>query len=87
MVYGEVQQPLTVQEQVAVLLNGDSTDIFREIVEPFERQVCEAVVAHFNGNYVQASRVLGIARMTLRRKLGVKRPWGAIGRTGDHVPS
>ncbi len=34
------------------------------------------LVEHCKGNYVHASRILGISRMTLRKKLGVTRPWG-----------
>lgn len=65
-----------VNERVAELLAEGSQDIFRLVIEPIEREVVRAVVTHCKGNYVRASRLLGISRMTLRKKLGVVRPWG-----------
>lgn len=65
-----------VNERVAELLAEGSQDVFRLVIEPIEREVVRAVVTHCKGNYVRASRILGISRMTLRKKLGVVRPWG-----------
>jgi DNA-binding protein Fis len=65
-----------INARVAELLAEGSQDIYRLVIEPIEREVVRNVVAHCKGNYVRASRMLGISRMTLRKKLGVVRPWG-----------
>lgn len=66
----------SIEERVAELLAEGNQDIFRIVIEPVEREVVRLVVEHCKGNYVHASRILGISRMTLRKKLGVTRPWG-----------
>jgi DNA-binding protein Fis len=66
----------SIAERVSELLAEGNQDIFRIVIEPVEREVVRMVVEHCKGNYVHASRILGISRMTLRKKLGVTRPWG-----------
>ena len=69
-------QNSSIEERVSALLAEGNQDIFRIVIEPVEREVVRMVVEHCKGNYVHASRILGISRMTLRKKLGVTRPWG-----------
>lgn len=62
-----------IAERVAQLLAEGNEDVYRIVIEPIEREVVRRVVAHCRGNYLRASRILGISRMTLRKKIGVKR--------------
>ncbi|MDB5344971.1 MAG: hypothetical protein JWP89_3348 [Schlesneria sp.] len=62
-----------IAERVAQLLAEGNEDVYRIVIEPVEREVVRRVVAHCRGNYLRASRILGISRMTLRKKIGVKR--------------
>jgi DNA-binding protein Fis len=58
--------------RVDALLQEGQVDIFGKVVSQIECEVVKCVVDHLKGNYVRASKVLGIARMTLRRKLRIR---------------
>ena len=53
------------------LLQSGACDIHQIVIAEVERQILQQVLTHCNGNISRASRVLGISRMTLRRKLAV----------------
>ena len=50
-------------------LAAGSTDLFAEAMAHLESQLLPAVMAHTAGNQVQAAKILGIARNSLRKKL------------------
>lgn len=64
---------LALSQRIAKLVAEGNEDVYRIVIEPIEREVVRNVVAHCQGNYLRASRILGISRMTLRKKIGVKR--------------
>ena len=71
---------IVIAQRVAELLAAGNEDIYRIVIEPIEREVVKTVVAHCDGNYLRSSRILGISRMTLRKKIGVKRHFGGAAR-------
>lgn len=54
---------------VSSRLQDGSDDIYHEAVEITEREVISRVLRHTKGNQVQATRLLGITRSTLRSKI------------------
>lgn len=50
-------------------LRAGSSDIYKEGVDITEREVISRVLRHTNGNQVQATKLLGITRSTLRSKI------------------
>jgi DNA-binding protein Fis len=65
-----------IADWVTRLLNEGKTDVHRTILAQVELDVLAAVVEHCNGSYLRASRILGISRTTLRKKIGRKSPSG-----------
>jgi len=58
-----------IARRVHEMIEADEPDMFRNIIDDAEQLIIEEVLNHFHGNQVQASRVLGISRTTLRGKL------------------
>jgi nitrogen regulation protein NR(I) len=60
-------------EMAAALISaaqrGELTDARNRIVEAAEREIISQVIEHTHGNQLQAARLLGISRLTLREKL------------------
>lgn len=54
---------------VTDLLAAGRDDIYRTVVRSMEKELFHAVLVHFKGNRLKASRALGISRFTLRKKL------------------
>jgi two-component system nitrogen regulation response regulator GlnG len=54
---------------VQSLLRPGQADLFRQVGREVDRVVLEEVLRHTRGNQVEASRILGISRTTLRAKL------------------
>jgi two-component system nitrogen regulation response regulator GlnG len=54
---------------VAERIAGGSEDLYAESLERMEREVLVRVLRHTNGNQVQAARILGITRGSLRTKI------------------
>jgi two-component system nitrogen regulation response regulator GlnG len=54
---------------VAERIAAGSEDLYAEALAIMERQVLTAVLRHTGGNQVQAARILGIARNSLRSKI------------------
>jgi DNA-binding NtrC family response regulator len=50
-------------------LAAGATDLYSETIANTERHLLHKVLAHTNGNQVQASGLLGISRVTLRNKI------------------
>jgi two-component system nitrogen regulation response regulator GlnG len=60
---------------IAERLEGGSQDLYAEALTSMERHLLTAVLRHTSGNQVQAARILGITRGSLRTKiraLGIK---------------
>ncbi len=51
------------------MADHDVTDLYRLVMEEVERPLFESVLHHANGNLSQASRMLGLTRSTLRKRL------------------
>jgi len=58
-----------VASRVHKMIEADEPELFRSIIDDAEHVIIREVLHHFQGNQVQASRVLGISRTTLRGKL------------------
>lgn len=58
-----------IASRVHKMIEADESDLFRRIIDDAEHVIIQEVLNHFQGNQVQASRVLGISRTTLRGKL------------------
>ena len=54
---------------VAERLQGGSSDLYAEALGLMERRLLTAVLRHTGGNQLQAAKVLGITRGSLRTKL------------------
>jgi Fis family transcriptional regulator len=51
-------------------LNGyETTDLYDVVLREFERPLFSCVMEHYNGNQTRAAEILGISRVTLRKKL------------------
>ncbi len=50
-------------------LDAGSEDLYAEALASMERQVLTIVLRHTAGNQVQAARILGITRGSLRNKI------------------
>ena len=53
-------------------------DLYRVVQSEVDRVLLREVLAHVQGNQVQASQLLGISRSTLRSKLGLNKNPEAI---------
>jgi DNA-binding protein Fis len=62
---------LEVGRLVENLLRAGKDDIYRKVTAAVERVVLETVLRNVKGNQVQASKLLGISRTTLRAKLRI----------------
>jgi two-component system nitrogen regulation response regulator GlnG len=58
-----------VEDLVVAMLRGGQDEIYRKVQFAVDRVVLQQVLRHVHGNQVEASRVLGISRTTLRAKL------------------
>ncbi|MCA9259997.1 MAG: sigma-54-dependent Fis family transcriptional regulator [Planctomycetales bacterium] len=59
------------REMVDRRLEAGSTDLYAECLAEAERKIFCRLLEHTQGNQAQASRILGISRATLRKKLRV----------------
>ena len=62
-------EPLVLELRIAERLAAGSTNLHAEALAHLETHLIPAVLAHTNGNQVQAAKILGIARNSLRKKL------------------
>jgi two-component system nitrogen regulation response regulator GlnG len=62
-------EDLGLEAFIRARLSADATDLYGETHRQVDRVLLSRVLEHTNGNQVQAARLLGIARETLRRKL------------------
>lgn len=85
-VIAEPTMDMALSQRIAKLVAEGNEDVYRIVIEPIEREVVRNVVAHCQGNYLRASRILGISRMTLRKKIGVKRKSASTVSIEDHAP-
>ncbi len=71
----EIEAALTqvLSSLIAARIDAGSNDVFREVVGPIEKQVCQIAHEHTRRNLVHTAKVLGISRMTARGKLYGKR--------------
>lgn len=53
----------------ADLKGDDPTDLHQQLTEELERHLYAFVLAHTNGNISRTASILGISRVTLRKKL------------------
>lgn len=83
--FAEPSIDMALSQRIAKLLAEGNEDVYRIVIEPIEREVVRNVVAHCQGNYLRASRILGISRMTLRKKIGVKRKTASTASVEDHA--
>ncbi len=60
---------LDVAEYARRLLDAKQPDIYHNVISAVDRVVLEAVLRHTRGNQVEAARLLGVSRNTLRAKL------------------
>ena len=77
----DVSEQIDLQEFLASRLSEGSTQIYDEAIALVEKHVIAGVLRHTQGNQVQAARLLGLARNTLRSK--VKQYGISIGRVVD----
>jgi two-component system nitrogen regulation response regulator GlnG len=54
---------------LAAIVNGRDGNVYHSCLQEVERSIVEAGIEHCRGNQVQASRLLGISRNTLRTKI------------------
>src|SRR5262249_54764652 len=57
--------PQFIEEQLA----GDAEELYERTLRRMERMLLSRVLQHTNGNQVQAAKILGITRGSLRNKL------------------
>ncbi len=50
-------------------LSGQTNTLYADVIAQVERHLLAAVLRHTNGNRVQAARILGVTRSTLRSKM------------------
>jgi Fis family transcriptional regulator len=62
-----------IKELISYLLNQESghtpENLYKLIIEATEKPMIQAILKHTNGNQTVASQLLGISRITLRKKL------------------
>ena len=62
-----------IKELISYLLNKESghtpENLYKLIIEATEKPMIQAILKHTNGNQTVASQLLGISRITLRKKL------------------
>jgi len=58
-----------VAEYVRGLLDDDSSNLYRCVLDKLDRVVLREVLRHLDGNQVRAAERLGMSRTTLRAKL------------------
>jgi DNA-binding protein Fis len=56
-------------EFVGERIGGNTKNLYTESLERMEREVIVRVLRHTDGNQVQAARILGISRGSLRYKI------------------
>jgi len=74
MVRENREQPAFVaylREEVKRMLRDGEKDIYGKIVDQVEKVLLEEVLSQTRGNQIMASRILGIHRNTIRRKLSI----------------
>ncbi len=59
------------REEVKRMLRDGEKDIYGKIVDQVEKVLLEEVLSQTQGNQIMASRILGVHRNTIRRKLAV----------------
>ncbi|HID81480.1 MAG TPA: Fis family transcriptional regulator [Chromatiales bacterium] len=51
-------------------MNGHATNgLYQTVLSEFEKPLFACVMEHYDGNQTKAAEVLGISRVTLRKKL------------------
>ena len=60
---------LDIGRLIADLLRAGETNLYRKVNLAVDRLVIQAVLRHVQGNQVEASKLLGISRTTLRDKM------------------
>lgn len=62
-----------IQETIEYLLNIESgnppNDIYKLVIEAVEKPLIESILKHTKGNQTIAAKLLGISRITLRKKI------------------
>ena len=62
-----------IKDLISYLLNQESghtpDNLHKMIIEATEKPMLQAILAHTRGNQTLASKILGISRITLRKKL------------------
>jgi two-component system nitrogen regulation response regulator GlnG len=74
--------PFNLETLIRQRLQAHSVDVYAEVHLQLDRQLLADVLTFTQGNQLEAARVLGIARQTLRsrlRKLGLAVTWGIEG--------
>jgi len=59
------------REEVRRMLKDKEKDIYGKVLEQVEKVLLEEVLSQTHGNQVRASRILGVHRNTIRRKLSI----------------
>lgn len=62
---------LYLREEVKRMLKEGEKDVYSKIVDQVEKILLEEVLSQTQGNQIMASRILGVHRNTIRRKLSV----------------
>ena len=57
---------------LAAIAHGRDGTVYHSCLQEVERSIVEAGIEHCRGNQVQASRLLGISRNTLRTKIATR---------------
>ena len=62
---------LYLREEVQRMLKDGEKDIYGKVLEQVEKVLLEEVLGQTHGNQIRASRILGVHRNTIRRKLSI----------------
>ena len=55
-----------------IWLQDEPSEVYQQVIDRVALIVVQDVVKRCDDNYLKASRILGVSRMTLRNKLGFK---------------